>query len=111
MVRTSMTHNDLRIVVRKLRKTIEVDPTRPRILLTERGMVIAGAIAVAPNVRRQYRYHVIAASFIRNDRRVAAVFLARWRLYEDLALFSRRAPDSAGARRAGVPPRYSKMET
>jgi DNA-binding response OmpR family regulator len=33
-----MTHNDLRIVVRKLRKTIEVDPTRPRILLTELGI-------------------------------------------------------------------------
>jgi two-component system, OmpR family, KDP operon response regulator KdpE len=29
---------DLRIVVRKLRKTIEVDPTRPRILLTELGI-------------------------------------------------------------------------
>jgi len=38
VVRTSMTHNDLRIVVRKLRKTIEVDPTRPRILLTELGI-------------------------------------------------------------------------
>jgi two-component system, OmpR family, KDP operon response regulator KdpE len=31
----------LRIVVRKLRKKIEVDLTRPRILLTELGMVIA----------------------------------------------------------------------
>jgi DNA-binding response OmpR family regulator len=30
--------HDLRIVVRKLRKTIEVDPTRPRILLTELGI-------------------------------------------------------------------------
>jgi hypothetical protein len=29
---------DLRIVVRKLRKTIEVDPTRLRILLTELGI-------------------------------------------------------------------------
>jgi two-component system, OmpR family, KDP operon response regulator KdpE len=29
---------DLRIVVRKLRKTIEVDPTRLRILLTELGV-------------------------------------------------------------------------
>jgi two-component system, OmpR family, KDP operon response regulator KdpE len=30
--------HDLRIVVRKLRKTIEVDPTRPRSLLTELGI-------------------------------------------------------------------------
>ena len=30
--------HDLRIVVRKLRKTIEVDPTRLRILLTELGV-------------------------------------------------------------------------
>lgn len=51
-----------------------------------------GAIAAAANVRRQDRHHVIAASFIRNDRYVAAVFLARGRLYEHLALFSRRAP-------------------
>jgi two-component system, OmpR family, KDP operon response regulator KdpE len=30
--------HDLRIVVRKMRKKIEVDPTRPRILLTELGI-------------------------------------------------------------------------
>jgi DNA-binding response OmpR family regulator len=33
-----MTRDDVRIVVRKLRKTIEVDPTRLRILLTELGI-------------------------------------------------------------------------
>ena len=36
-----MTRNDLRIVVRKLRKTIEVDPTRLRILLPNRESLTA----------------------------------------------------------------------
>jgi hypothetical protein len=61
-------------------------------------------------VTRQQIMKQVGGGLHLGDRYVAAVFLARGRLYEHLALFSRRAPDSAGARRAGVPPSYSKME-
>jgi len=54
--------------------------------------------------RRQDRHHVIAVSFIRNDRYVAAVFLAiGWLCFTKIWHL-------AGVRRAGVPLSYSKME-